>query len=303
MRVKIWIVILIVVCAALVVEVYYLKTLPCSFVRVYSTSDPKEFNTPPTEAMTVEIDGYVFDYTIPHRITQNNFKEIKDLLPHNSSESIDSLLTVANWVRSKLKFGKLDCSGGKFLVEEIISNPRHKTLTVLCDSYARLFVITCQSLGIPARILELEGHIVPEAFIRKIGKWVMIDPTNGYYMAKDGDPLSVVGIINSYKKSIPLHPIVFAESEGDDCLYKTEDELTLKKIYLNGFTVVSDQNIDGKKIRDEILETLQLPIAKMQFIDTNSLLIGYKEKMLRYAVVITFIIFVITSIGALSKGH
>jgi len=298
MRAKMWIVIIAVIFGALVVEFYYLKTLPCSFVRVYSTSDSKEFNKPPTEAMTVEIDGYIFNYRIPHRMKQNNFNEIKDLIHHNIIDTIDSLIIIANWVRGKLRFGKSDYSGKKFLVEEILSNPKSETPSVLCDSYARLFVITCQSLGIPARILELEGHIVPEAFIRKIGKWVMIDPINGYYMAKDGDPLSVVGIINSYKRGVSLNPIVFAASEGDDCLYRAEDEIKLKKIYLNGFTVVSDQNIDGKKIRDAILKTLQLPIAKMQFMDTNSILIGYKEKMLRYAMVITFIIFVVTSIIA-----
>jgi len=303
MRAKIWIMIIAVIFGALVVEVYYLKTLPCSFVRVYSTSDSKEFNKPPTEAMTVEIDGYIFNYRIPHRIKQNNFSEIKDLIYHNSIDTIDSLIMIANWVRSKLRFGKPDYSDDKFLLEEILSNPKNKTLGVLCDSYARLFVVTCQSLGIPARILELEGHIVPEAFIREIDKWVMIDPINGYYMAKDGDPLSVVGIMNSYKRGVPLNPIVFAEGEGDDCLYRAEDEIKLKKIYLNGFTVVSDQNIDGKKIRDTILKTLQLPIAKMQFMDTDSILIGYREKMLRYAVVITFIVFVITSIVTLSRRH
>jgi len=303
MRVKIWIVIIAVIFGALAVEVYYLKILPCSFVRIYSTSDAKEFNKPPAEEMTVEIDEYIFNYRIPHRMKQNNFSEINDLIHHNSIDTIDSLIMIANWVRSKLKFGKSNYSGKKFFVEEMLSNPKSETPSVLCDSYARLFVITCQSLGIPARILELEGHIVPEAFIRKIGKWVMIDPMNGYYMAKDGDPLSVVEIINSYKRGVSLNPIVFAEREGDDCLYKAEDEIKLKKIYLNGFTVVSDQNIDRGKIRDAILKTLQLPIAKMQFIDTNSILIGYKEKMLRYTVVITFIIFVITSIVTLSKRH
>ena len=32
----------------------------------------------PTEEMTVEINGYDFDYRIPHRIKNDRFKEIKD---------------------------------------------------------------------------------------------------------------------------------------------------------------------------------------------------------------------------------
>jgi hypothetical protein len=129
----------------------------------------------------------------------------------------------------------------------------------------------------------------------------MIDPTNGYYLLKDGVPLSVVEIISCYKKDIPMTPVVFAEGRGDDCLYKTEDEIELKRVYLNGVTVVSDQNIDRKKIKDTIFNNLQLPIAKMQFIDANSTLIGYRERMLRYAVVITIFVFVVVSIVALPK--
>ena len=303
MKVKIWITILFVVFGILVVEMYYLKTLPCSFVRVYYTSDLGEFNKPPTEEMTVEIDRYIFSYRIPHRMKQDNIKEVKDSIHNKGLDTIDSLIMIANWVRSKLKFGRQDYSCNKFLVEEILSDAKNKDLSVLCDSYSRLFVIACQSLGIAARILELGGHIVPEVFIRGKNKWVMIDPTNGYYVSKGNELLSVVEMINGYKKGIPLTPIVFAEDQSDDSLYRIEDEIELKKIYMNGFTVVSDQNVDGRKIKNTIVNTLQFPIAKMQFIDTNSALIGYKEEMLRYAVVITFIIFILTSIVTLSIRH
>ena len=293
MRGKIRIMILILVFAVLVVEAYYLIILPGSFVTTYSTSDPKEFNKPPTDQLIVEINGYVFNYKIPHKIKSDNFKEIKALIKNNQIGTIDSLIVIANWVRSKLRFGTPDSSDRKFLVEEIMNNPKNKHSSVLCDSYARLYVIACQSLGIPARMVELNGHIVSEAFIKKTGKWVMIDSVFGYYMTKYLSPLSVLDIINSYKIDIPLKPVVFAESEKDDCLYETQDDINLKNIYLNGFTVVSNQNLSRKSIRDTIIKNLQFPIAKIQFMDTNSILIGYKEKILRYTLMITFIIFII----------
>ena len=295
MRVKTGIIILTIVFGILLGEIYYLKILPCSFVRIYYTSETKEFNKAPTEEMTVEINGYGFNYRIPHQIKDDRFKEIKDLANNDSLSTIDSVIMISNWVRSKLQFGKPDYNSDEILVDDIINESRNNVLKVLCDSYARLFVITAQMLGIPSRIVELRGHIVPEAFIREIGKWIMIDPTNGYYISKDGEPLSVAEMIVYYRKGASLTPTVFVKSREDDCLYSTENEVNLKKIYLNGFTKVSDQNENKKKIMDTITEKLQLPIVMIQFIDENSTLIGYKEKLLRYAVLLTFVVFVLLS--------
>jgi hypothetical protein len=301
MKIKPGILILVVVISVLVMEVYYLKGLPSSFVRIYYTSEMKDFNRPPTEAMTVEIDGYVFSYRIPHSVKQDSFKEARDLIQSSDKDVIDSLILIANWVRSTLRFGMPNYNSSRFLVEDILNNSRNNDVSMWCDFYSRLFVITCQSLGISARIIELEGHIVPEAFIRKNNKWIMIDPTFGYYMLKGSNPLSVVEIIECYKKEIPLDPVIFAKDRGDDCLYSGKDEVNLKKIYLNGFTVVSDQNVDRKKIKETILKALQLPIAKMQFIDTNSTWIGYKERTIRYIIMLNIIILIIVSSVTLLK--
>ena len=303
MRVRRRIIILAAVFCVLIVEVCYLKMLPSSFVRVYYTSELKDFSNPPTKEMTVEIDGYEFSYYIPHKLKGNNLKEIENLIKSRDLGNIGKVIITANWVRGKLKYGDQDCSGDKNLVGDILSSSNNMDLIVLCNIYARLFVIACQSIDIPARIIELEGHVVPEAFVVGIGKWVMVDPTFGYYISKNNEPLSVVEMINCYKKGIPFTPNVFAANRGDDALYSEKDEIYLKKVYLNGYTVISDQNVDGKKIKDTILKSLRLPIAKMQFVEAQSTLIGYKEKMLRYAIVITFAVFVIVLITAFSKDR
>jgi hypothetical protein len=192
-------------------------------------------------------------------------------------------------------FGKPDYNSDEILVDDIINESKNNDLNVLCDSYARLFVIAAQTLGIPARIVELRGHIVPEVFVREIGKWMMIDPTNGYYISKDGEPLSVAEIIVCYREGVSLTPSVFVKSRGDDCLYSSESEIRLKEIYLNGFTKVSDQNVDRKKIVNTISQKFQLPIVVIQFVDGHSTWIGYQEELLRHAIVITFVGFVLLS--------
>jgi hypothetical protein len=281
--------------------VYYLKTLPGSCVRIYYTSELKDFNKAPTNAMSIEVDGYIFNYYIPNKLGNNGLRLLNDQIKQSDPDVIDTVIIIANWTRGKLQFGRPNDNYRDLVVEDIVSHSTNKGLNVLCDSYARLFAIACQSLGIPARIIELNGHVVAETFIWEMSKWVMIDPIYGYYMAKDNEPLSVVEIIDYYKNGVRLNPIVFAESMSDDCLYEEKHETTLKTIYLNSFTVVSDQNLDRKKIKNTIFKTFQLPIAKIQFVDENSTLIGYREKELRYIILITIVVFSLVSIVVLKR--
>jgi hypothetical protein len=125
----------------------------------------------------------------------------------------------------------------------------------------------------------------------------MIDPTFGYYMLRGKDPLSVVELIQCYRNGMTITPAVFAEGKGDDCLYSPEDEITLREIYLNGFTVVSDQQVDYTKIRDTLLKTFTVPIAKVQFMDGNSIMIGARERALRYSIVVTALILCMVAVA------
>jgi hypothetical protein len=284
-----------------VLEVYYLKTLPCTFVNIYYTSDLKDFNKAPTSAMSNKIDGSVFSYYIPNNLGNNSLGLLNDLIKQSDPDTINTVIIIANWTRGKLKFGKPNDDNRDLMVEDIVSNSKNTDVMFLCNSYARLFVIACQSLGIPSRIIELNGHVVAETFILGMNKWVMIDPIYGYYMVKDNEPLSVVEIIDYYKIKVQLTPIVFAGSRSDDCLYEEKHETKLKTIYLNSFTVVSDHNLDRKKIKDTIFKACQLPIAKMQYVDENSKLIGHVEKKLRYSILITIVFFILVSISVFKK--
>ena len=290
MKIKTGSLLLVVLCVVLGAELYYLKRLPGSFVRVYYAHDVNDFNQPPTEAMTGTFGGTRFDYRIPHRIPQKTFAEITEAVKDTSLEGMDSILLVARWVRRTVQF-----AGGSGYTppgrpEDYLGDVTKGVVRGLCDFYARLFVITCQSLGIPARIIELEGHVVPEAFLKERARWVMIDPTFGYYMKRGNDPLSVVELIQCYRHGISLTPAVFAEGKGDDCLYSAADEINLREVYLNGFTVISDHQVDYTTIHYTMLKTFTVPLVKVQYMDSNSPKIGARERALRYSVVITAIL-------------
>ena len=285
----------------LAMQIYYLQRLPGSLVRVYYTAEIEEFNRPPTEALTVQFDGALFDYRIPHRIEQHAFQEIASALERGTTDSMGKVLHIARWVRGRMHFGERDYSAFEIEAEDVLKTGERDGLHGWCDLYSRLFVIACQSLMIPARIIELDGHVVPEAFIGESEGWVMIDPTFGYYVTRAGKPLSVVDLIRCYREGDTLLPVVFVEGKEDDCLYSPGSEVELREIYLNGFTVVSNQTFDYQQIVESIVKRFTLLITKVQFMDSNSIMIGARERILRYSIVVTAIIFFMVAVGTLLR--
>ena len=292
MRVRTGTIVLIAVTVLLVAQMYYLKGLPGSLVRVYSTSEIDDFNRPPTAELTVAFGGTLFDYRIPHRIEQKAFKELAAAVGGGTTDNMVQAIAIARWVREKIYFGERDYDAFEIEAEDLRASQKSGGLRGWCDLYSRLFVITCQALEIPARIMELNGHVVPEAFIRDLNRWVMIDPTFAYYVISGGKSLSVIELIRCYREGSTFSPVVFVEEKEDDCMYNLESEEELKNIYLNGFTVVSNQTVDLQQMVESIVKRFSLPVAKVQFLDKNSTIIGTRESKLRASLAVTGIVWV-----------
>jgi hypothetical protein len=277
----------------IIIQGLYLKSLPGSLVRVYYTRDAGEFNKPPDDDMTVAYDGYRFDYRTSLRLREEEEGEIKALLRDRSQADIEMLIDIATWIRARMSFGKHDGSNDRKSTDTVPPSTLDGENRGLCDRYANYFAAACQAGGIPARVIELNGHVVPEAFIRDAGRWVMIDPTLGYCLKREGITLSVADIINSYKNGNEIDAVVFAADRGDDSLYRAADESTLRGIYLNGFTVVSNQQLGRGQILDFIATSFSLPIAKLQYVESNTIKIGIKELILRSILGINLVVFLL----------
>ncbi len=286
-------IILALVTVLLAAQMYYLKRLPGSLVRVYSTAEIDDFNRPPAQEMTVTFEGALFDYRIPHRIEQPAFKELAASVEGGRTDNMIQAIAIARWVRDRMYFGERDYSAFEIKAEDLLGARESDGLRGWCDLYSRLFVIACQSLSIPARIIELDGHVVPEAFIGDLNRWVMIDPTFGYYVISGGKPLSVAELIRCYRRGAAFSPVVFVEGKEDDCLYSPVSEGELKTIYLNGFTVVSNQTIELRQMVKSIVRQFSLPIAKVQFLDENSTIIGTRERIIRASLSVTGIVWIL----------
>ena len=276
----------------LAMQIYYLMRLPGSLVRVYYTAEIDDFNRPPTDELTVQFDGALFDYSIPHRIEHHAFQELSDALEVDTTNSLEKVIGIARWVRERMYFGERVYSVFTIEAEDLLKTGDGDGLRGWCDLYSRLFVIACQELKVPARIIELDGHVVAEAFIKGLERWVMIDPTFGYYITSAGEPLSVGELIKCYRQGDAISAVLFVEGKEDDCLYSSQSEVDLREIYLNGFTVVSSQTIDYRQIVESILKRFTLLITKVQFLDKNSKMIGIRERMVRTGLVFTGIVWI-----------
>ena len=276
----------------LAMQIYYLMRLPGSLVRVYYTAEIDDFNRPPTDELTVQFDGALFDYSIPHRIEQHAFQELSAALEGDTTNSLEKVIGIARWVRERMHFGERDYSAFAIEADDLIKTEGGVGLRGWCDLYSRLFVIACQSLKIPARIIELDGHVVAEAFIKGLKRWVMIDPTFGYYVTSAGEPRSVGDLIKCYRQGDAISPVIFVEGKEDDCLYSSQSEVDLREVYLNGFTVVSSQTIDYRQIVVSILKRFTLLITKVQLLDKNSTMLGTRERMVRAVLAFTGVVWI-----------
>lgn len=286
----------VIVAVIILVQAVYLLSLPGSLVRVYYTEDSDVFNQFPTVEMTAEFDGYLFDYRIADTVSRDAERELRNVIHRAQPADMQLLINIAAWVRTRMSFGKSVGSDGPKSDDAAQRTFIGGTNRGLCDRYANTFAAACQTLGIPARVIELNGHVVAEAFLRKSGQWVMVDPTLGYYLTSEGKALSVTQIIGLYDNGDQPEAAVFAAARDDDSLYRAADESTLRGIYLNGFTVVSNQQLGQRKILRCMATTFSLPIAKVQYIQSNSIKIGRAESMLRTILALNCIVFMLTAL-------
>ncbi len=74
-----------------------------------------------------------------------------------------------------------------------------------CDDSATVFQALAEEAGLKARVWNLEGHVVPEAFFE--GDWHVLDPDGEvYYLEEDGHTIASVETLQQRPDIIRRHP-------------------------------------------------------------------------------------------------
>jgi hypothetical protein len=114
-------------------------------------------------------------------------------------------LALRSWVKATIPFGnpRKDSNwNAAAILRAAQSNPR---AAFLCDEYAAVFVTSCISVGLNARMIHLrseegDGHYAAEVWSEEQQKWVYMDPLYDFSYCEEGSCFSALDLHNLYLK-------------------------------------------------------------------------------------------------------
>lgn len=114
-------------------------------------------------------------------------------------------LALRSWVKAAIPFGnpRKDSNwNAAAILREVQSNPR---AAFLCDEHAAVFVTSCISAGLNARLIHLrseegDGHYAAEVWSEEQQKWVFMDPLYDFSYCEEGFCFSALDLHNLYLK-------------------------------------------------------------------------------------------------------
>lgn len=144
------------------------------------------------------------------------FRQIYQLnqLITNDITDLQKAKTILSWANSQwehLGSNSADKDDAFYILEKVAEGERFS-----CSEFATVFVTAANSIGLPARKLNLKtkdaatiqssaGHSSAEVYLNDIKKWVLCDPQNDILAMKDDIPLNACELqlsINQYPDQI-----------------------------------------------------------------------------------------------------
>lgn len=170
----------------------YKNQVEC-IVKTYKIADASLFNQSPGKNMEINLDGKSFGYAMPVLF---NDTELSRTVSYCSTD-FSRVLAICCWVRQKLVFGN-DHIHYYFWTPAKILHDAQNGKKFVCDGYARLAATSAQEYGIPSRVVWMKHHTTSEFYCRDLGKWVLVDPTLGFYLQQNNHLLSLTEILSCY---------------------------------------------------------------------------------------------------------
>lgn len=124
-----------------------------------------------------------------------------DSIASSGNSDLEKVLKISSWVHSLWKHDGMnepEKRDALYILEEVKKGKRFR-----CVEYGIVTTACLNAIGIKARVLHLKtkdveirpagaGHVVLEAFVNDLNKWIMIDPQWDVIPNADGKPLNAV---------------------------------------------------------------------------------------------------------------
>jgi hypothetical protein len=192
---------------------------PYSLHQVIRT-EYDQFDRTPESLGTVQFaSGANVDFRLPQlSLHKDTVRELKDAVRFTQSESSSdsaSAVCVVELVRNRLGSAHNNFPSADTLTCEQLyrSGTRYRCL---CSDYSRLTNECLQAVGLQARIVWLEGHVVLEYFDSQLDHWVFLDAQNDLRVcSSSGQPLSVSQLICAMEHDESLEWIPISRKPHD----------------------------------------------------------------------------------------
>lgn len=162
-------------------------------------------------------------------------QKLKNLLPQEiyvGKNDYEIVLSVNNYVASLWRHNGWNVPKKNDPIS--ILNEVAKGEEFRCVEYGIVTVGFLNSIGITARVVSLKtkdvetrkyyaGHVVAEAYLTDLKKWVMIDSNYGVVPAQNGNPLSIY----------ELQQVIFSDGKIDELSSDYSGQLSTIKEYVN----------------------------------------------------------------------
>jgi len=262
---------------------------PLFFVKVISIKDASVFDRKPDSEMNVNVKDITFNYKFPVLLGKDKLKELNKKIKISDSK-LTEVIEICKWVREKLSFGNDTTHYYFWNPEVVLRNARKEKF--LCDGYARLSACVAQNFEIPSRVIWLGGHVIPEFYLSDKEKWIMVDPTYGYYLKSGKVVLSTTQIISSFEKGKMPKMVSFRNEKDDEPVSSLKEIIP---IYTNKFTFVFSGENTEKGIKCSILHELKFPIG-LQYKEKDSPNLEIQGKIMRILNIGSFLCLVLSPV-------
>lgn len=130
---------------------------------------------------------------------------LRERVPHPFGSAWETALQVLDWVTTCWEHanGHVDQRDAVEVLNRAATGERFA-----CVEYTIVLSQALNAVGIPERSLNLmmsdhhtgagRGHVVSEAWIVELGRWVLLDGQNGAWWGEEGRPLGVLDLLKQY---------------------------------------------------------------------------------------------------------
>lgn len=150
------------------------------------------------------------------RIAADREGQLRDLLPAPQPSAWETAMALLTWVTTRWEHANyhVDRTDALHVLERVAAGERFA-----CVEYSIVLTQALNAVGIPARRVFLycrdhhvglgRSHVVSEAWIDDVRRWVILDGQNGaYWAAADGEPLGVPALRQAPRNGEPLPRMV-----------------------------------------------------------------------------------------------